>query len=121
MLSGVEEERAWTPLLETSGWDTALKRNGFSGVDICLPDYECLASHTISVIISTAIEVEPEHRSPLTNRIVITNEHSQLQDEVQSSIIECQPSQAPKVVSIGRTGISSTEVKNASCIVLCEL
>jgi NADPH:quinone reductase-like Zn-dependent oxidoreductase/SAM-dependent methyltransferase len=51
---GATEGRQDTPTLETAGWQGALSRCGFSGVDVEMRDYASLEDHELSVIISSA-------------------------------------------------------------------
>ena len=57
---GTEECRTWSPCVSESQWQQILVKNGFSGVDSTLPDYESEACHESSIIIATA-GAEPTH------------------------------------------------------------
>lgn len=50
-----QDGRADTPLMERSEWDTVLRQNGFSGIDIVLNDHHP-GLETASVILTTAVE-----------------------------------------------------------------
>lgn len=52
--AGVEDGRTDSPLLSLDGWETALSKNGFDGVEVAVGDYENSA-HTGSFIVSKAI------------------------------------------------------------------
>jgi emericellamide synthase (highly reducing iterative type I polyketide synthase) len=51
---GADDGRVSSPLINVSGWNEALRRSGFSGVDAALKDYEVDYEHQVSLIISTA-------------------------------------------------------------------
>lgn len=53
---GADEGRIDSPLLSVDQWGILLRANGFSGIDICLPDDENEQGHQYSAIISTAVE-----------------------------------------------------------------
>ena len=55
---GTEDDRRWGPLISDQEWHVNLSRNGFSGIDVCLRDYQAESRHTFSVMISTAIQPE---------------------------------------------------------------
>lgn len=64
-----EEERKWSPLLKPADWHQKLLQNGFSGVDVHLPDHEAQAKHTFSGMITSAIGAEAsvvEKPAPIT-------------------------------------------------------
>ena len=61
---GVDDGRIESPLLSVEQWDTLLKANGFSGIDIWLPDYESDKGLQNSVIISTAVEDHCRFQTP---------------------------------------------------------
>ncbi|KAL8894713.1 MAG: hypothetical protein Q9192_004102 [Flavoplaca navasiana] len=64
-----EKEREWSPLLKPADWHEKLLQNGFSGVDVHLPDHKAPAKHTFSGMVTTAIEAET---SALDNKPPIT-------------------------------------------------
>lgn len=51
-----EKEREWSPLLKPANWHEKLLQNGFSGIDVHLPDHKAPTKHTFSGMITTAIE-----------------------------------------------------------------
>lgn len=52
--AGIEDGRTDSPLLSLGGWEAALSKNGFDGVDVAVDDFENSA-HTGSFIVSKAI------------------------------------------------------------------
>ncbi|KAL8928323.1 MAG: hypothetical protein Q9172_001007 [Xanthocarpia lactea] len=53
-----EPDRRGGPLISEERWDGLLRGTGFSGLDICLRDYEGHAAHTSSIMLSTALAKE---------------------------------------------------------------
>lgn len=54
-------DREWSPCMTEAQWTRVLECNGFRGVDIILPDYECDVCHENSIFIATAADsTEPE-------------------------------------------------------------
>ncbi|RHZ54247.1 uncharacterized protein CDV56_107115 [Aspergillus thermomutatus] len=51
---GEADGRKWGPVLTEAEWHEALLRAGFSGVDVCLPDWEDPRDHFLSVLVSSA-------------------------------------------------------------------
>ena len=49
-----EDWRELSPTITTDQWDIHLKANGFSGVDLCLRDFESDICHLMSVLVTTA-------------------------------------------------------------------
>ncbi|RCI07613.1 hypothetical protein L249_1652 [Ophiocordyceps polyrhachis-furcata BCC 54312] len=50
-----EVERNLCPAITADGWDAALKKNGFSGADIVMKDFEDDVAHHLGWLVSTAI------------------------------------------------------------------
>lgn len=49
-----EEWRALSPCITEDHWDILLKKVGFTGVDLCIRDFENVDPHLISVLVATA-------------------------------------------------------------------
>lgn len=54
---GEEKVRASSPCFTEAQWNSALLKEGFSGIDISLKDFEDDACHEMSVFISTAVRL----------------------------------------------------------------
>ena len=67
---GADDGRVDSPLLSAEQWGTLFKANGFSGVDLLLPDHEIGQGHQFSALISTAVE---DHHRPLSPRIEVVH------------------------------------------------
>lgn len=52
--AGEEDGRVWGPTMAQDGWDSVLKRNSFSGIDIALHDLESPKDQFYSLMVSTA-------------------------------------------------------------------
>jgi NADPH:quinone reductase-like Zn-dependent oxidoreductase len=65
-LLGVNEGRSDSPLLTENQWDSTLVATGFSGLDVCLPDYSVEDDWMISVIVSTAVETKQPQYDQVT-------------------------------------------------------
>lgn len=80
-----EDYREQGPCVPEAQWDHLLLRNGFSGIDFVLPDYEAQSCHELSLMVSTAVA---DHDPPLLNRktLIIIDPGSPLQVHVSSRI-----------------------------------
>ncbi|KAL9059556.1 MAG: hypothetical protein Q9206_001431, partial [Seirophora lacunosa] len=83
-----EKWREWSPCITESEWTQVLMRNGFSGVDFTLRDYETQACHEMSIVVATADEniqgTEPQQI------MVVVDPQSSAQALVAGSICESQ-------------------------------
>lgn len=52
--AGEDDGRVWSPALTADQWDGVLRKTGFSGVDVDIPEYLDSECHESSVMISTA-------------------------------------------------------------------
>lgn len=118
-----EAKRHLCPLLSTTDWHESLLANDFTGAEIRLSDSEDAESHTFSVIISTAMEVEvgvPETKQRPT--IVVIDESSPTQTEtavkVQKSLLSTDicPTEVVRIQDI-----ESIDLESTICIFLLEL
>lgn len=51
-----EPEREWSPCLSATQWTKSLAENGFSGVDVVLPDFHSETCRENSILIATAVD-----------------------------------------------------------------
>lgn len=57
--AGDKDGREWGPTMTESSWNDALLKQGYSGVDFALRDFQNPTDHLYSVIVSTASPAEP--------------------------------------------------------------
>lgn len=73
-----EEWRPHSAAVPEDLWDWCLKKNGFSGNDVVIRDYEMEECHIMSIIITTALDddktaIAPEPAHESTSRIVLVH------------------------------------------------
>lgn len=111
-LGAAEDGRIDSPLLSVEQWDTTLKANGFSGADLCMPDYAVDQGQQYSAIISTA--VNEGRASQLPNlEIIYAEKHGQGSNIV--SHLHSPPSAQSTSFHFFRTQFS------LSALILCPL
>jgi len=66
---GTEEYRTCSPCVSESQWQQVLVKNGFSGIDFALPDYETEICRESSIIIATAESQQTQ--SPQQQKLLI--------------------------------------------------
>lgn len=115
-----ENHRRWGPLLSDNLWHEALLRNGFSGTDMCLRDYDH-RRHTFSVMSSTASSATAPH-GPAPKTKIVVSAGSPLQysvaQELRSQML-LSLSSACEVISTKKLG--NTALEDSFCIFLPEL
>lgn len=73
------------PYISKNEWRTILCRNGFSGTDIIIPDYQDAMCHEVSILISTALELPPKViQFPKT--MIIVSEDSSIQQAIAQKL-----------------------------------
>ena len=82
---GVEDYREFSPCITESKWNDLLLRNGFSGIDFALPDYQTGSCHEMSLMVSTAVGME-EEQPRLKEQIVVIIDPS---SNIQVSLAKC--------------------------------
>ncbi|PGH19323.1 hypothetical protein AJ80_04076 [Polytolypa hystricis UAMH7299] len=65
---GEDDGREWGPSMTEGAWNDLLIRQGFSGVDISLPDIQDPKDHLYTLMVSTASQVKP---TPIPKEILI--------------------------------------------------
>ena len=117
---GTESHRRWGPLLSDDLWQEALLRNGFSGTDMCLRDYDH-CRHTFSVMSSTAsIATAPPEGARKTHIVVTAG--SSLQYSVAQRIqgqMSIKSSSACEIMSTEE--LDAADFEESFCIFLPEL
>ena len=83
----VEFNRFWSPLISDADWNDILKINGFSGTDICIPDYEREEHQTNSILITTAeSQGHQENQISAQAVIVVADDSSKYQQQVAQGL-----------------------------------
>ena len=117
----VEDKRKLCPLLSTTDWNEILRHNGFSGIDICLPDSRDVLYHSFSVIISTVSDVE-EACIKMPPTMIIVDESCPKQTEIAAKIKTSHllaDVRSCEVLTI--QDIKSKDLSSSICIFLIEL
>lgn len=65
-----EKWRPHSPAVSEAVWDHRLSKNGFSGNDMIIRDYQSENCHVVSIILSTAVEETPK---PVLSRVNASN------------------------------------------------
>lgn len=115
-----EKEREWGPLLSDAGWHQKLLDNGFSGADICLPDYLDEQSHTFSAIIATAVEEPtPVAKEPQRELIIVRSDDPH-QCEVALQLKSSLESHGVVSKIVALDNLDTHSLQGAFCISLLE-
>ena len=75
-LGAADDGRVDSPLLSVEQWDATLNANGFSGIDLWLPDYRVDEGQQYSAMVSTAVGESRQSQLPRIE-IVYTERHGQ--------------------------------------------
>ncbi|KPM43172.1 Lovastatin diketide synthase LovF [Neonectria ditissima] len=75
-----------SPLASEDAWHRVLKENGFSGNDLVLRDTEEQEAHIVSVIVSTAVEVEEGTPAPASRRVFVVDTRQTTQKELADAL-----------------------------------
>lgn len=81
---GAESHRRWSPLLSDELWHNELQKNGFSGNDMRLRDYEG-DRHNFSVIASTATS-KSQNRDFFNEITLIVSSDSSIQNDIAQEV-----------------------------------
>jgi acyl transferase domain-containing protein/NADPH:quinone reductase-like Zn-dependent oxidoreductase len=89
---GADDGRTLSPSLAPSEWDTLLKMNGFSGVDIIFRDFEDDVSHQVGWLVTTAVQESsvPARGPELSHHqsIIIIDPSSEVQQGLACELVE---------------------------------
>ncbi|PYH89871.1 hypothetical protein BO71DRAFT_434373 [Aspergillus ellipticus CBS 707.79] len=117
---GEADGRKWGPVLTESDWNDALIRAGFSGVNVCLPDWTDPRDHFLSVLVSSATPPEAEH---VPSEVVIiepetpTEELKRFSGKLRESI--CGHGAEVSVATLKEVALLD-DIKSKSCLTLLE-
>ncbi|KAL8652640.1 MAG: hypothetical protein Q9210_002566 [Variospora velana] len=120
--AGTENYRSRTPLVNLERWDLLLESTGFSGVDIHWPDHEDEQLKDLSILVSTASEVQNKLPQVPQRISIVVSENAIFQQEVaqglrahlEQGVQEC-------VILIFQEINEASMLENAHCIMLVEL
>lgn len=97
-----------------------LLKNGFSGNEVCIPDYSD-TRHTFSAIISTALEKDSDGGTS-QKTLIIANQQSSLQRQVAQDVTASLRSIGiPDSEVVSMQHIQSRDLKDTLCICLLEI
>ena len=118
---GTESYRQWGALLSDEMWHNMLLKNGFSGADMCLRDYD-QSRHTFSVITSTPSDKRSAPKACAKFIIVIRSSSPtqyKVAQGIQSHLRSATPFSSCEIVVVHE--IASRNFDRAFCIFLPEL
>ncbi|KAK2612526.1 hypothetical protein QQS21_001464 [Conoideocrella luteorostrata] len=81
-----DTHRSWGPTMTPTKWDSVLANNGFSGTDFVLHDYDGEKCQELSIIVSTAQELERETMTTTLGVSLVTQRGSTTQAEVAKEL-----------------------------------
>ncbi|KAK3687885.1 hypothetical protein B0T22DRAFT_439466 [Podospora appendiculata] len=121
----IEPNRRWGPLIYESDWDEVLRRNDFTGNEICLRDWEDARNHMTTIMVSSA--TNPDHlkpSKPVPETIIIADDNSPFQravaDETRKRLVELGALDLSVSICDPRTACEIS-VDHKLCIFLPEL
>ncbi|KAK3324470.1 fatty acid synthase S-acetyltransferase [Cercophora scortea] len=121
----IESNRRWGPLIYENDWDDVFRRNGFTGNDICLRDWEDAHNHMTTIMVSS---VKPpgslETAKQVPKTIIIADDNSPFQqtvaDEIRKRLMELSASELSISICNPRS-VCEISVEHKLCIFLPEL
>ncbi|PYH67688.1 type I polyketide synthase [Aspergillus vadensis CBS 113365] len=117
---GEEDGRKWGPVLTESEWNKSLLRCGYTGINVCLPDWKNPRDHFLSVLVSSV--APPELESVQTEAIIIGPESPS--DELHRLLSELERSLRSRGVGVSFTTLKDVVlvegIKSKSCLALLE-
>ncbi|RYP11617.1 hypothetical protein DL765_007665 [Monosporascus sp. GIB2] len=87
---GLDDSRVLSPNITSGAWDSLLRQNGFSGVDLVLKDFDQDVAHHLGWIISTATDEAPSVGAgfePKRQATIIISQGSAEQQTLAESLI----------------------------------
>ena len=115
-----EEFRQNGPCLSEKSWNSVLKQNGFSGVDVTFRDYESDGCHELSILITTKLDEAAAFPCPL-NATIVSELSSVRQREFTSGLAKhLQASGAPQTHILSLSDIACIERQPGSLVVFTE-
>lgn len=121
----VEPERAWSPCLSETEWNSVLAENGFGGVDLAFRDFEDDVCHENSILVATATEacdIDTIGHGEIT---LITSPRSSLQESVagiiQTSLASRSYSSDCSIVCVDDPSLARKTHTSTALVFLVEL
>ncbi len=84
---GTESFRKNSPCISRDLWDSALKESGFLGVDLEFRDFASQECHEISVLVSTAIDLNKYRKADMEWLYIIADVHDATQMALAESVL----------------------------------
>lgn len=119
---GEEQERELCPLIDETGWHEVLQENGFSGMDVKLPDNGNVLMRSFTGFVSTAIEIQPERHAGghQPNIIIIASEKSITQNHLAQEVKKVFVDEVREVNVLSPKEIATIDLQHRQCISLLE-
>ncbi|TAQ90647.1 hypothetical protein B7494_g1069 [Chlorociboria aeruginascens] len=118
---GEADGRKGGPTLTEDQWNTSLRRQGFTGTDICIYDQKAVDDRWCAFMVSTASPRAPAKAPP---KVVIVYASVCTEDENFANQLAAQFSQGgtgPITCVVSLKDICLVDLTNANCIVVAEL
>jgi acyl transferase domain-containing protein/ubiquinone/menaquinone biosynthesis C-methylase UbiE len=118
---GEADGRKWGPVLTEIEWHDALLRAGYSGVDVCLPDWEDPRDHFLSVLVSSA-GAPRGHAMPTEVLVVVPEAPTEEVQKLTSALSASLQARGARDVTVTtiRHMPPPDELKNKSSVTLLE-
>ncbi|KAJ6031693.1 Acyl transferase/acyl hydrolase/lysophospholipase [Penicillium herquei] len=116
--------RLHSPAVSEPVWDHNLRKNGFSGNDMVIRDYEDESCHVVSIILSTAVEI-PELSTPKpnpSNLVVMVDQNSDMQSNLAKlahATHDPHGNSTLRICSFTEEDIQRTLINTRDDIVIC--
>lgn len=116
-----EKDRFHGPLYSEIEWDSAFRRNGFTGVEVALPDYPVEHQHVFNFLVSKA-NPAPESDKPSIPAALVVAADTPVQQQAASEITSTLLANgAPSCDVISPHSILQKEATGVTCVSLLEL
>lgn len=116
-----EKDRFHGPLYSEDEWDSVFRRNGFTGIELSLPDYPEKHQEVFNFLVSRANPAPTSGKPAIAPALVVANNtpvQQQAASEITSILLE---NGAPSCDVISPTSILQKEATGVICVSLLEL
>jgi NADPH:quinone reductase-like Zn-dependent oxidoreductase/SAM-dependent methyltransferase len=111
-----EPDRKWCPLLYTPQWDDYLRRSGFSGLDLEIPNSRYPEFAKLTTMVSTAVQDSEGKRE---DKVVILCQPSGVAHDLGSELVQALG--IPNCTLMQPSELDGKDLTNAICVSLLEL
>ena len=111
--------RYWGPLASPQDWSAALKKSGFSGVDIHFFDFPDKKSQNVSVLVATALGADTNGTNSDDKLTIILEKESKFQSDLAGSlqaVLKERSGVMPSLISVDE--IVNTDLSKSLCLFL---